>query len=208
MDKYADAVRFSRLALAHSGVSPFLKYIAVNKILDASQKDLLLLSETERWDYSVQSMQMYESQDDENKKVIKEFNYPTTLRGSANLVRATLTNQTPALQERCATAAPIAAKYENSQDNALQLFSFCYTNKYAGSEAFHLSAIQLAKTMFSTATPEKRAKAQSIGDAALMTLENRASATDCEKFKQYAADYQSIGLASKGLNSTNVRPIV
>ena len=198
MGKYKESVRFGRLALAHPGVSTFLKYIAVNKILDAGSKDATVLTETERLDAALQSIQLYDSQDEANFKVIEENNYPTTLRGSAILVLASKTDNSPVMQTRCASAAPLAAKYEKSRDNALQLFSYCYRNKYAATDEFHLSAIQLAKTIFPSGTPEARVNAQTVGDAALTILVAKVSSNECEKFKQFAADYQAIGLASKG----------
>lgn len=198
MGKYKEAIRFGRLALAHPAVSPFLKYISINKILDADLKDRSILTETERLDGALQSVQMYDSQDEANKQVIKDNNYPTARRGSASLVTANQNDNSPAMLTRCATAAPLAAKYLESRDNAFQMFGFCYKNKYSGTDDFHLSAIQLSKTMFPIGTAEARANAQTIGDAALTALIAKVSSTECEKFKQYAADYQTIGLASKG----------
>lgn len=198
LSKYPDAVRFARLALAHPAVSPFLKYVSINKILDAADKSPAVLTEQERLDVAVQTVEMYDIQTEESKLIIKENNYPTTKRGSALLAGVLKTDVSPAMQTRCATAAPLAAKYENSKEYAVQLFSYCYKNKYAGTEEFHLSAFQLAKATFPTGTPETRANAQNIGDAALTALVARVATTDCEKLSQYAADYRAIGLASKG----------
>ena len=198
MGKYKEAIRFARLALAHPGVSPFLKYISLNKILDADLKDRSILTETERLDVALQSIQMYDSQDEANKQVIKDNNYPTARRGAASLATANLKDNSPAMLTRCGTAAPLAAKYLESRDDAFQMFGYCYKNKYEGSDEFHLSALQLSKTFFPIGTAQARANAQTIGDAALTALIAKVSSTECEKFKQYAADYQAIGLASKG----------
>lgn len=198
MDKNADAIRFAKLALEHSGVSSFLKYISVNKILDAVAKEPNLLPAAERLDFHVKAAMLYDEQDEAQKAAIKENNFPTTKRACLGLISAAQSDNSAAMQQRCATVAPIAAKYEGSKDLALQLFSYCYKNKYDGAESFHHSAVQLAKTTFPTGTAESRANAQSIGDAALTALVAKVSATDCEKFKMYAADYQAIGLASKG----------
>lgn len=198
LGKLQDAVRIARIALNHPEVSPYLKYISANKILDAQAKDNKLITESERLDFQLQSMQLYDIQEEANKQVIKDNNYPTTKRGASALVAAMQTDNSPAMQTRCASAAILAAKYENSREYAFKLFDYCYKNKYAASDDFHNAALQLAKTSFSTGTPETRANAQTIGDAALTALVAKVSSSDCEKFRQYAADYQAIGLASKG----------
>ena len=72
----------------------------------------------------------------------------------------------------------MAAKYLESRDNAFQMFDFCYKNKYSGKDEFHLSAIQLSKTMFPTGTADARANAQTIGDAALTALIAKVSSTE------------------------------
>lgn len=198
MGKYPDAIRFARLAINHSDVSAFLKYISVNKILDAYAKDSKVITEAERLDFLLQSIQLYDIQEEANKQVIKDNNYPTTKRGAAALALAMQTDNSPAMQTRCATAAPLAAKYENSREHALKMFDYCYKNKYAASDDFHNAALQLAKTTFTSGTPETRANAQVIGDAALTALVAKVSPSECEKYRQYALEYQAIGLASKG----------
>ena len=199
LGKYSDAIRFARLALTHPGVSSFLKYISINKIIDASLKAPGLLSDAERLDAALQSIQLYDSQDEAAKQAIKENNFPTTGRSAESLVIAMHTDNSPAMQLRCATAAPLAAKYEVSQDFAVEMFHYCYKNNYAGAVDFHVAALQLSKTVFTSGKPDKRARAQTLGDAALTALVSKISSSDCEKFKQYALDYQAIGLASKGL---------
>lgn len=198
MGKYADAVRIGRLAMDHPGVSPFLKYISVNKILDASEKQPSVLSESERLNFHVQAIQLYDSQNEAGKKLILENKYPTTKMSATALVAATLTDKSPAMLIRCATAAPIAAKYDNSKDLAIQLFQHCYLNNYAGSESFHTAALELARTSFPTVSANYRRSTQEVGDAALTALVAKTGSTECDKMKQYAADYKAIGLASKG----------
>lgn len=199
MSKYPDAVRIGRLALAHPGVSDFQKYVSINKILDANVKSPGLLPESERLDAALQSIQLYDIQDESSKKIIQDNNYPTAKRGSLALVQAMLSDNSPAMQTRCATAAPIAAKYENTQEYALQLYQYCYKNKYAGSDDFHKMAVGFAEKTFASGTPATRQTAQEIGDAALMALISKVSATECEKLREYASDYKALGLASKGL---------
>lgn len=92
LGKYPDALRFAKFALDHPAVSSYLRYIAVNKILDVGVKNPALLSETERQDYALKSIQLYESQDEEEKKVINENKYPTVKRGSVILVNASETD--------------------------------------------------------------------------------------------------------------------
>ena len=92
LGKYPDALRFAKFALDHPAVSSYLRYIAVNKILDVGVKNPALLSETERQDYALKSIQLYESQDEEEKKVINENKYPTVKRGSVILGNASETD--------------------------------------------------------------------------------------------------------------------
>ncbi|MBP6810812.1 MAG: hypothetical protein KA138_04805, partial [Saprospiraceae bacterium] len=198
LGKYPDALRFAKFALDHPAVSSYLRYIAVNKILDVGVKNPALLSETERQDYALKSIQLYESQDEEEKKVINENKYPTVKRGSVILVNASETDNSATHQARCATAAPIAAKYSDAKEYALKLFAYCYKNKYVGSEDFHNAALQLSRSSFIGGDPATRLNAQTIGDAALTALVAKVSINECEKFKQYAGAYQAIGLASKG----------
>lgn len=80
----------------------------------------------------------------------------------------------------------------------MKLFAYCYKNKYVGSEDFHNAALQLSRSSFIGGDPATRLNAQTIGDAALTALVAKVSINECEKFKQYAGDYQAIGLASKG----------
>jgi hypothetical protein len=197
LSKYTDAIRFSKLALAHPAVSPYLKYISVNKILDAGLKNSSLLEKNERLDFEVKAVQLYDSQDEETKKIIKDNNYPTARGGSISLVAASKEDNSMAMQVRCATVAPLAAKYENAKEEAFQLYRYCYSHKYDGYEDFHAGALQLAKTFYANGNAEKKAAAQTVGDGALTALAAKVSSTDCEKLKQYADDYQDIGLPSK-----------
>jgi hypothetical protein len=98
-----------------------------------------------------------------------------------------------------AIAAPIAANYDNSKALALDMYDYCYRNNYNGSESFHLSAIQFAKEQFPSANAASRSVVQNLGDKALMLLIAKIYVTDCEKYRQYGADYQALGMASKGL---------
>ncbi len=198
MGKLADAIRFAQLAIAHPAVSPYLKYIANYKIIDCIIKDPSLLSVNERLDANLQSILLYDNQDDADKKVIKDNNYPTAKRGCSALVAALTPDNSLTMQVRCAKAAPIAAKYEDCQEYAVQMFNYCYKNKYAGSSEFNKSAVELARRTFSSGTPATRQSAQAMGDAALTALIANASSSNCEDFSKYAADYQAIGLASKG----------
>ncbi|HAD14771.1 MAG TPA: hypothetical protein DCF33_20275, partial [Saprospirales bacterium] len=199
LGKTQDAVRFSKLALAHSGVSPYLKYIAVNKILDAYKKDNKVVSRTEYLDYLVASIQLYDQLDIPTKQIVKDNNYPSTLKGSQALKETFETDNNAANHARMATVAPISAKYDNSKLLALDMFDYCYRNNYNGTEAFHQSALDFAKEQFPSATATTRPVFQNLGDKALAPLVAKIYVTDCEKFRQYAADYQSLGMASKGL---------
>lgn len=198
LGKVQDAVKFSKLALNHSGVSPFLKYIAVNKILEAYAKDKSVITKTEYLDYALQSIQMYDALGTPEKQTVKDNNYPSALKGSSLLKQEFETENNPANHTRVATAAPLAAQYENTKAFALEMYEYCYRNKYNGSDAFHQSALQLAKEQFTAGNASTRPAYQNLGSNALSALVAKIYPTDCEKYKQYASDYQALGLASKG----------
>lgn len=198
LSKYPESIRFGKLALAHSAVSSYFKYISVNKMLDVNVKSPGALTETEKLDFALQSVELYDAQDESTKQIIKDNNYPTAKKGAQILLDASFKDASTAMQERCAKVAPIAAKYDGSKDLALPLYRFCYQHKYAGTEAFDQSALDFAKSSFSTASAANRQAAQELGDAALSALVSRVSSSDCEKLRTYAADYAAVGLASKG----------
>lgn len=200
LGKIADAVKFSKLALSHPGVSPYLKYIAVNKIIDAYGKDNSVVTRTEYLDYALLSVQLYDQLDTPTKQTVKDNNYPTTLKGSNILQLAFETDKNPAHLIRVATAAPIAARYEKTKGNALDLFDYCYRNNYSATEAFHNAALELAKEQFQLGNSVTRPACQTLGDKALTALVAKVYPTDCEKYGQYASDYKALGLSTKGLD--------
>ncbi|MBL7810099.1 MAG: hypothetical protein JNN28_19920, partial [Saprospiraceae bacterium] len=203
LGKIQDAVKFSKLAISHSGVSTFLKYIAVNKILEAYAKDKTVISKTEYLDYALQSIQLYDALDIPEKQTVKDNNYPTALKGSSIIKQEFETENNPANHTRVATAAPIAAQYDNTKGFAMDMFAYCYRNNYPGSDAFHQSALQLAKEQFIAGNATSRPGCQTLGVNALTALTAKTSPSDCEKFKQYASDYQALGMAGKGAELEN-----
>jgi hypothetical protein len=199
LGKTQDAVKFAKLALNHPGVSVYLKYIAVNKILDAYGKDNSVATRTEFLDYALSSVQLYDQLDTPTKQTVKDNNYPTTLKGSNILQQAFETDKNPAHLARVATAAPIASRYEKTKANALEMFEYCYRNNHNATESFHNAALELAKEQFPLGTSATRPAYQSLGDKALTVLVGKIYPTDCEKYSQYAADYKSLGLTGKGM---------
>lgn len=200
LGKTQDAVKFSKLALNHPGVSTFLKYIAVNKILDAYGKDNSVVTRTEYLDYALMSIQLYDQLDTPSKQTVKDNNYPTTLKGSSILQQVLETEKNPAHLARVATAAPIAARYEKTKAYALDMFEYCYRNNYNANEAFHNAALELAREQFPLAASAIRPAYQAMGDKALTALVGKIYPTDCEKYGQYASDYKAIGLSTKGID--------
>ncbi|MCC7465912.1 MAG: hypothetical protein IT261_06575 [Saprospiraceae bacterium] len=199
LGKNQDAVRFAKLALNHSGVSPYLKYIAVNKILDAYGKDNSVITRTEYLDYALSSVQLYDQLDTPTKETVKENNYPTTLKGSNILKQAFESDKSPAHLTRVGTAAPIAARYEKTKGHALDMFDYCYRNNYNGTESFHTAALELAKEQFPLGTSTTRQAYQNLGDKALTVLVGKIYPNECEKYGKFASDYKTLGLSGKGL---------
>ncbi|HRF41892.1 MAG TPA: hypothetical protein PK198_24030, partial [Saprospiraceae bacterium] len=71
-----DAVRVSKIALAHPNSSDWLRYIAANKLLDINVKNNLLIPGAELEELALKSILLYDALPEENKKTVVEYNYP------------------------------------------------------------------------------------------------------------------------------------
>jgi hypothetical protein len=193
LSRFEDAIKFTRMALNHSSTTNWLKYIAVNKMLDIYNKKTSLLSDAEYHDFALKSMKQYDALVDENKQTVKDNNYPTTLRGADIILNKAGQNPSAANIQLCAEAAPLAAKYEKSQANALKLFELCYRNNYNERDEFHRVAVSLAKIFVSS----DKDRALYVGTTALDKIAAGLTATNCEAMSGLAADYRAFGNNTK-----------
>lgn len=192
---YEDAMKFTKLGYKHPSTSDWLKYVSVNKMLDIYGKNSSLLTETEYLDLAVESAQTYHKLEEKSKETVKEYNYPTALRGSSILITKAGNTPSPTMLERCATVAPIAAAYEKGQENSLKLFELCFRNNHSDISEFDVVAINLAKLMKTAGKDLTRANY--VGLAALDKQASRVVATDCEKMPSIAEDYRLFGNSAK-----------
>ena len=183
--KYDEAARLTWIGLAHPNSGVWLKYVAVNKMLDISAKNPASLSETERQDYALQSIKLYDEQPEDSRKTITEYEYPTVKRGVSMLLDHTLKNNVPLAVARCAEAAPLAGKYMLADSKVLQLYEICYRSSHSGSAVFHRTAEEYARTLMSS----DRIRAEFVAVAAIERLGRMTAETDCAGFQQIASLY-------------------
>lgn len=171
--KYEDAIRLNRLALAHSNTTPWLKYIAVNKMLDIYGKNNKLLTETEYCDYAVQSIKSYNLLSESDYKAVQENKYPTTERGVGIILDKAVLNM-PAAVARTSEAA-MAASQALANNKCLQLFELSYVNKQPLDASFHSTAEAYARK-----TRELYpARSTTVALYALDRMAQAVSATNC-----------------------------
>lgn len=194
LNKFEDAARVNKKALAHPNTTEWLRYVAVNKMLDIYAQNNKLLTPTEYQDYALQALKDYDQLDAENKESVKEYNYPTVKRGVDILVKETQANPNPQAIGRCAEAAPIAVKYDQDNPKTLTLFELCYKNNYPSQAAWDRVASDFAKvahTKSQMAEPQDfggATKARYVGLAATDRIAAAAS-YDCQAMKDVAAMY-------------------
>ncbi len=186
--RFSEATKLTKKAIEHSDVAPFSRYVALNKLLDIHQKEPSTLSPSEKLDIALRTVRAYDGLDEEYKNVVKDHDYPTTLRGAAIL------NESPDLSatglERMAEAAPIAFKYEKSRPEAARLYKKVYEKRGSGGDAaFHRQALADAKMLFSTSKTD----AQSIGGAAIIALKPKTEPSDCSIYRELAEASGAIG---------------
>ena len=81
ISKYEDAYTMTKNSLAHNNITKWLSYIGVNKILDIRSKKKTLVSDEEFHDFALKSMKTYTALDSDEKKIVKDSDYPTWERG-------------------------------------------------------------------------------------------------------------------------------
>lgn len=186
LGKYEDAARVTRLAIAHPNLNDWLRYISYNKMLDVANKDPQQLGEAELQEYALKSIQAYDKLTDDYLKTVEEYKYPKVLRGVRTLLISVERNRTPLALERCAAAAPIAAKHEPQSDEVLQLYELCYRNRQTGDAAYHTAAEAYARKMAAV----NNQRATYVGLAATDNIAKTANLYDCEALASLAEKYR------------------
>ncbi len=189
---YPDAIKFSKLSLEHSYTSDWLKYIAVNKILDAYNKNNSLITEQDYLDFAMKSAVSYNVLSDENKKIVKENNYPTVLRGST--IYVSKSSNKPEMLKRSAEMATLAARYENTYENALKLFEICYRNNHNDLPEFDEVGFNMASYMKTAGRDIERANY--VGNAALDKITSRIG-NNCDGMTRLSEGYRNFGNTAK-----------
>lgn len=196
LDKFEDAIRMNRLALNHPSTSRWLKYIALNKMLDLHAKNNNFLTEVEHLDLALQAMNAYNALEESELKSVVEFKYPTAMRGVRLILDKAVQNN-PAALARCSAAA-LASVKEPLNEKTLQLFELCYRNKQTLDASFNESAEAYARSA-STAYP---AKATSVGISAVDRMALATSLTDCAGLQKIADKYTAWKQTSKAAEFT------
>ena len=181
--KYEDGLRVNRLAITHPNTSSWLKYIALNKMLDLYDKNNAFLTELEYLDFSLQSVKAYYALTAADHQTITENKYPVGKRGAGIILEKALKN-IPAAIARSGEAALISSQGEVNEQT-LQLFDIFYRNKQTSDASFHVAAEAYARKA-STLNP---AKATAVGISATDRMALAAVATDCAGFDNLIEKY-------------------
>ncbi len=196
LGKYEDAARVNKKAIAHPNTTDWLRYIALNKMLDIYSNDNSLLSTEEQSQYALEATLEYDKLDEDFKETVKENNYPTVKRNAEILVDNAQGSTAPQAINRCAEAAPIVVKYDQDNPNALTLFELCYKNNFNGSAAWDRVAYDFAKVAHTKSQMAQPAdfgaskKARFVGIAAADHLAANTYSSDCQALQDIAAMYK------------------
>jgi hypothetical protein len=211
LNKYEEAARIERLALAHPDISKWLRYIAVNKLLDIAAKRSEIIPETERLNYAVQAVKSYDALREEDRKVVKDYNYPTTKRAVGLLLEDIGRKNNRESAARAAEILPIVARIDSNNVSVLQLFERCYRTGHPGDMALAQAADNYARTMQQGA---ERIRAEYVGITATDRMASFHSTSDCEAlqkdaeryryWKQNAKEQQALKSAEKCLEARRV----
>lgn len=194
LSKYEDAVRVNRKAIAHPNTTGWLRYIAVNKMLDIYAKNKNLLTPDEYNGYAHQAIFEYDKLSEAEKETVTENDYPTVTRSMDILLKEAQANPTQVALDRIAQAIPIVIKYDKDNSKILTAFELCYKNNYQGQGTWDRTAHDYAKvahTKSQTAQPQDfgtATRARYIGIAATDRIASTTSA-DCQSMKDVAAMY-------------------
>lgn len=183
LGKYQDALRLNRLALAHPNTNAWLKYIAVNKMLDIYNKNQSYLTEVELLDFAVQAVKSYYALTETDHQTIEEHEYATPSRGLGIIIEKAQKN-VPAALARAGDAA-LAGMADANSPEVLALLEICYKNKQATTPDFNIAAEKYARGMRAA----DNTNARYVGVAATDRLALAASSTDCAALVAIIDDY-------------------
>lgn len=194
LSKYEDAVRVNKKAIAHPNATGWLRYVALNKMLDIYAQNKNLLTPDEYNSYALQAIVEYDKLSGTEKETVKENNYPTEKRSMDILLKEAQANPTQVALDRMAQAIPLVIKYDPGNPQILTAFELCYRNNYGGQATWDRTAYDYAKAAhaksqtvqpqdFGTAT-----RARYVGIAATDRIAAAAS-YDCQTMKDVAAMY-------------------
>ena len=184
---YEDAVRVSRIAVAHPNTTEWLQYIAVNKLLDINAQNNMLIPAQELEELALKSIRFYDLLVESSKKTAADNNYPKVQRGVNVLLTNVQQNANPTTVNRCAEAAPLAAKYEVKNTKVLQLYEAAYRNGYQGADkAWHQAAAGYAQTLQIV----DRQRAEYVGQSAADRMAQLTALNDCEGLRAVGEMYR------------------
>ncbi|MDQ3111126.1 MAG: hypothetical protein M3R17_14630 [Bacteroidota bacterium] len=185
LSKYDEAIDWGKKTLAYSYSDSWQRYVALNNILKAKEKNSEW--DKEMLDYGLQQINICLRLDTADLRVIKEFNYPTALLG-AEKIESTLTRK-PALatgEYYRGTAAPLLAKAKK-YDKALLFYKAALQGGFADNNKSYL---------FDAATFALDNESRNIAILALDLLyDKNTSSFSCEEWDRLA------GLYAKAENS-------
>lgn len=194
LSKYDDAVRVNKKAISHPNTTGWLRYVAVNKMLDIYAKNSSTLTAEEHSNFALQAMNEYDKLSETEKETVKEYDYPTVKRSMEIVLKAAQANPAQPALDRLAEAIPLVIKYDQDNPNSLTALELCYKNNYRGQAAWDRVANDYAKVMHTKsqmAQPQNfvlATKARYVGLAATDRIAAAAS-YDCQTMKDVAAMY-------------------
>lgn len=191
--KLEDAANTTRRALKHPNLNVWLRYIAINKMLDIQKKRPGLVPENEMLDLAVQSVKSYAEQPDDNKKTIADNNYPKAKRGSEILLDDARKKNSREAASRCAEVVPVLIRLGDYDSQALSMLEICYKNNLPGDLAF----AEMAENQARKSLTSDRSRADFVGVGACDRIAALVSLSDCDALQKLADRYQFWSRADK-----------
>jgi hypothetical protein len=187
LTKYEDAYASMKNVLATKNASAWLRYTAVNKILDIRTKNKALISDDDYPNFSLKSMKTYADLSAEDKKTVVDNNYPTWERGYKIFNNSidnvpNSQNLTPKIGE-----AALILRGVNENEKAAKFFTFALKNGWGTTMIWKNDVLPTAKI-----TNDKV-----LGINVLGRLVTAVNVTDCEELDAFARDYAQFGDVSK-----------
>jgi rhodanese-related sulfurtransferase len=145
LTKYEDAYASMKNVLAIKNASAWLRYTAVNKILDIRTKNKALVSDDDYPNFSLKSMKTYADLSAEDKKTVVDNNYPTWERGYKIFNNSidnvpNSQNLTPKIGE-----AALILRGLNENEKAAKFFTFALKNGWGTTMIWKNDVLPTAK---------------------------------------------------------------